>query len=109
MKRSLCRLVVAASALAAVGCAGPDHLSEGFGASTRGAMARQAVRPPDKAPAAPVAGLDSQESSIVSEGYRRSLAPKGAAVEEQPVVLAQPAPAPPARTLPPPSVPSQGK
>lgn len=92
------------------GCAGAAHLGDGTtGRAFRAAAAAQAVRPPSQACAAAVTGLDSQEAAIVSDGYRRSLAPKGAAVEEPEVLFVAPQTTGPRRALPPPSVPPGGK
>jgi hypothetical protein len=69
----------------------------------------QAVRSPSQPAAAAATGLDSQEAAIISESYRRSLASKGAAVDESSVLfVAPPSAQSQNRPLPPPSVP-QGK
>ncbi|MGC4122021.1 MAG: hypothetical protein QM765_47065 [Myxococcales bacterium] len=89
------------------GCAGPEHLGSGTtGAATRAVATLQAVRPPSKVAAKAATGLDSQEAAIISEAYRRSLAPKGAAVDEPSVLFVAPNSAKAqGRALPPPSVP----
>lgn len=102
------RGLLAAALIAGAGCVGPQHLGDGVGRSTRMAFDRQAVRPPSEACAVAVTGLDSQEAAIISDAYRRSLAPKGAAVEEEPVLFVAPQPANAMnRPLPPPSVPQE--
>jgi hypothetical protein len=39
---------------------------------------------------APVSGLDSQEAAVISGAYLRSLAPKNAQVNEEPMLLVAP-------------------
>ncbi len=83
--------MVAAGAAAASflgGCGASRHLAQGHGVSREAFRAQRAA--PVAAAAPDVTGLDSQEAAIVAEGYRRSLAPKGTRVEEQPVILVSP-------------------
>jgi len=69
------------------GCA-RAHLSESYGQSYQAAFAVQA---PGRARiAGPVAGLDSQEASLISGSYLKSLAPKDTQVKEQPVLIVAP-------------------
>ncbi|MGI5862208.1 MAG: hypothetical protein ACOX6T_09140 [Myxococcales bacterium] len=95
-------------ALGAIGCAAPEHLTEGYGESFRAALERQAIRPAGCA-AEPVSGLDSQEAAIISESYRQSLLPEGQSLDDDDDQLIYLAPRP--RTnpdnsrMPPPSVP----
>ncbi|MBI5547500.1 MAG: hypothetical protein HY901_26760 [Deltaproteobacteria bacterium] len=111
--RGLWPLLLAAGATWGAGCAGPTHLGDGTtGRAARAVFTSQAAREPTKPPAVAATGLDSQEAAIVSEGYRRSLAPRGVAVEEPPVLFVAPSPAGYANTnpmMPPPSVPQGGK
>ncbi len=82
-------VVVAAIVVALIGgCGGNRHLSRGYGVSREAFRAQRAS--PAPAPAPDVTGLDSQEAAIIADGYRRSLAPKGAKVEEEPVILLAP-------------------
>ena len=98
------------TALGALGCAAPEHLGDGYGRSFDTTLSRQAIRPPEKA-AQPVTGLDSQEAAIISDGYRRSLASKGASPEDDSMVYVAPQTngSNGRATLPPPSVPPNGK
>ncbi len=81
-------VVVATAASLLEGCSGQRHLARGYGVSREAFRAQRAVPEPSAAP--DVTGLDSQEAAIIADGYRRSLAPKGAQVEEQPVILLAP-------------------
>jgi hypothetical protein len=95
------------AAAAACGCSAPEHLTPGFGESYRAALDRQAIREPGTF-AQPVTGLDSQEAAIISETYRRSLAPKqrqGEALEEPLIYVAPPDNRMNKANMPPPSVP----
>lgn len=85
-------------------CARP-HLTETFGRSNRAAFAAQA--PPQAQARKATTGLDSQEASIISGSYRRSLAPKTREVKDQPILLIAPQGTGGAQAQPlPPSVPS---
>ncbi|WP_242395683.1 hypothetical protein [Anaeromyxobacter oryzisoli] len=80
------------------------HLIRDFGNSTDAAFAAQAPR--REPPAQAVLGLDPQEAAVVSQTYANSLAPTGAAVKQEPMILV----APKTRDhlpLPPPSVPRE--
>lgn len=83
---------VAIVALAS-GCA-REHLTETHGRATREIFARQAANPTPSPKGAPppaaLKGLDSQEATIIAEGFRRSLVPKGERLEEPPVLLVGP-------------------
>jgi hypothetical protein len=76
--------------LAAAGCASRNHLTAGYGHSYHEVLARQAANP--EAGKEPVAskGLDSQEASVISHGYRASLSPKGDASQTEPMLLVAP-------------------
>ena len=102
-------MVLAGAATAA--CAGPAHLGSGTtGEPVRAIQAAQAVRDPSKPPAtAALTGLDSQEATIISGGYRVSLAPKGAPPEEASMLYVAPQQQSSDRVMPPPSVPQNGK
>lgn len=78
-----------------LGCSGRVHITKGHGDSVRAALRAQAAEPAAKRTNA-VEGLDSQEASIIADSYRRSLAPKGQTVEEEPVIIV----APPSRGTP---------
>ncbi len=102
----------AVAVLALVGCSGRQHLWETRGvAYDKSFVAQQGPRPAAGARRAPpAAGLDSQEASIIAEGYRASLAPKGSRADQQqqPVlIVAPPGQAQPQYMLPPPSVPKE--
>lgn len=82
-------LVAAAVLLAMLGCS-RGSLSTSHGEAYRAVFAKQ--RGPDR-PAGPpeaAAGLDSQEAAIVADTYRRGLAPEGADVKEEPVLIVAP-------------------
>ena len=70
------------------GCASRAHVTPTQGQSYSAAFAQQA--PPMAKVTGPVRGLDSQEASIISSSYRRSLAPKAAQVKEEPILLVAP-------------------
>lgn len=98
--------VVAAVAMAAVlgACAGDRHLTKAHGESAEAAFKAQRASPVPS-PTPPVTDLDSQEAAIISGSYRRGLAPKGANVEEEPVIFVAPQKATQRAPPPPPSVP----
>ncbi len=101
-------IAVAVVALALTGCGWrKQHLSPGHGLSYDSAFGAQRERR-DKAPAEAARGLDAQEAAIISDGYRRGLAPKGGGAEsgQQPVILMSPAGSDRPYT-PPPSVPKE--
>ncbi len=102
-------LVLVVMAAAALACA-TEHLGDGVGLSYQEAIAKQAVRPMNQS-AQPVTGLDSQEAAIISESYRRSLAPKGVNVAEEPVLYVGPQPTGLGTRglMPPPSVPKESR
>jgi hypothetical protein len=79
--------VLLVASLAALACA-RDRLTQTHGRSYQAAFARQTANPASKAQ--PPNGLDSQEAAIVAESYRRSLAPKGTPVNEEPVLVVTP-------------------
>jgi hypothetical protein len=79
--------VLLAASLAALGCA-REQLTKTHGRSFHAAFARQTANPASKAQ--PPAGLDSQEAAIIAESYRKSLAPKGTQVTEEPVLVVTP-------------------
>lgn len=80
------RTLIAIVLTLAAGCGfRQDHLSPGFGESYDAALLAQRAHP-DRTPAAAVSGLDPQEAAIISEGYRRRLAPKGQKVNEDPLI-----------------------
>lgn len=68
-----------------------QHLIQGYGQSYDTAFAAQRERR-DKAPAEAAIGLDAQEAAIISDGYRRGLAPSSAegAIAQQPIILMSP-------------------
>ncbi len=81
--------VVAAIGLAALvtGCA-RQHLSSGYGRAFHEAFAPQganftAAKPPNMA-------LDTQEASVISESYVRSLSGKSGEAAPEPVILVAP-------------------
>lgn len=82
------RVLLAAAALLAAGCAQQQHLTRGFGSSYDAAFAAQ--RAARAAPAQAVTGLDPQEASVIADGYRGSLAPAGTAVQPEPMILLAP-------------------
>lgn len=79
-------VVVIVAALAA--CSSRATITPTHGQAYRGAFDRQVANRAPKAK--PPAGLDSQEAAIVAESYRASLVPKGAEVEESPVLVVTP-------------------
>ncbi len=84
-------LEFAAVVLAAgiVGCASRAHLTESQGQAYAAAFAQQGP-PPKGQIRGPVSGLDSQEAAIISETYRRGLAPKNVPVKEEPILIVAP-------------------
>ncbi len=77
-------LVVAGVATAVLGC-GRAHLSSGFGQASRETLARQQVsraRPPPSNMA-----LDTQEASVISKSYLRSLAGPEQTTAPEPVLI----------------------
>ena len=110
MKKSV--LLLLALPLCIAGCASRNHLTEGHGRSYHEALARQAVNP--EASSQPVAskGLDSQESAVIAESYRKSLAPKGQTGEQEPILLVSPSAqkaGPRGDYMPPASVPPESR
>jgi hypothetical protein len=103
--RTTTTALLAAAALGASACATQEHLIQNYGDSNRGAFAAQRQRTSAE-PAQPVTGLDAQEAAIISDTYRKSLAPKGQAVPQEPVMVLNPT-GPDARYVPPPSVPKE--
>jgi hypothetical protein len=66
-----------------------EHLTETHGRAFNAAFAAQAPAP--ATPRKATSGLDSQEASIISGSYFRSLAPKSANdVKDQPILLLAP-------------------
>ncbi len=90
MTSKMVAVVVAIAAVSAplLGGCSRRHLARGYGVSKEAFRAQRAVPAPAAAP--DVTGLDSQEAAIIADGYRRSLAPKGAHVEEEPVIMLAP-------------------
>jgi len=111
--RSLVTWIGVAAALV-VGCADRTHLTRTHGRAYHEAFRRQAVN--DKPVATDpksVEGLDSQESSIVAENYRKSLSPadSGGSAAPQPMVIMSPnaTATPSGARMPAPSVPSDSR
>jgi hypothetical protein len=100
---------VAIAALLLLACSGRQHLWESRGAAYDRSFAAQKVQRPSGAKRTqPAAGLDSQEAAIIAESYRASLAPKGAKVDQQPVLIVSPqGQGQQQYALPPPSVPKE--
>ena len=71
-----------------------QHLTRNYGQSYATAFAAQRVSAEKAAPAQAVTGLDSQEAAIICDTYRASLAPKGVAAPEQPLLMIAPQKAP---------------
>lgn len=84
MRRIVCWTLIAAGA--GLGC-GRAHLTGAHGRSTRAVFALQDANAGQTRRAEIPPGLDSQEAGIIAESYRKSLAPKGTAVDEQPAVM----------------------
>jgi hypothetical protein len=85
--RTVLRLV-AGLALLSVGCA-REHLSPAFGRANREAYAMQQVSAAEARPP-PSMTLDTQEASVISESYVRSLSGKGSTSEPGPVLFVAP-------------------
>jgi hypothetical protein len=106
-------LVLAMCALlpTVLGCADRTHLTAGYGRSYHEAVARQTVNP--DAGTGPVVdrGLDPQEASVIVQGYRASLAPKGQqTTAQEPMLIVSPSAQRGARSgdyMPPSSVPTE--
>lgn len=99
-------IVLAALALSLAACGWrKQHLTPSYGLSYDSAFAAQRQRV-DKPPAVAATGLDAQESAIISDTYRRGLAPKGGTARQEPLILVAPASAS-RPNLPPPSVPKE--
>jgi len=81
---SLATMLVALSPFA---CA-RAHLTETYGQSYSAFFALQAPSRPKVL--GPVSGLDSQEASIISGSYRKSIAPKDSQAKEQPLLIVAP-------------------
>ena len=89
--RTITAALLLLSVATATGCGWrKQHLTADYGRSYANAFAVQRVTSERAAPAAAVTGLDSQEAAIISDTYRASLAPKGVAVTEQPVLMIAP-------------------
>jgi tRNA/tmRNA/rRNA uracil-C5-methylase (TrmA/RlmC/RlmD family) len=99
-------VAVAAVAVMLAGCGGRAHLTEGHGTAVRAVQHGQAAVPAAKRTNA-IEGLDSQEAAIIADSYRRSLAPKGEKVEEEPVIFVAPPQRGMARQALAPSVPKE--
>jgi hypothetical protein len=87
---------------AASGCA-RTHLTPAFGTANREAFEAQRVRAADEPVPKPNMALDSQETSVVSESYLKSLAGgKTARTEPEPMLYVAPSQqgAPPQRLAP---------
>lgn len=102
MRRIVCWTLLVAGA--GPGC-GRAHLTETHGRSSRAVFAVQDASAGQARRAEIPPGLDSQEAGIIAESYRKSLAPKGTAVDEQPAVMilqepSGPKPAPLAPSVP---------
>lgn len=107
MKHGLSLMVILLSGLGA--CADRTHMREGYGESTRNAMARQIVNR-DAGSTSAGQGLDPQEAAILARSLQRSMAPKGEALASEPTVTISPqAQKPRGDQLPPPSVPNEGR
>jgi type IV pilus biogenesis protein CpaD/CtpE len=104
---SLIALLLAA--VLGVGCASRTHLTANHGRSMRAAFAGQVANPqaggrPHKLP-----GLDAQEAKIVTDNYRRAMSTKGAATEDQGMVILAPSRGNQQPYMPPPSVPQKSQ
>jgi hypothetical protein len=71
------QLTMAVSILV-LGACDRTHLEPSFGRATRASLALQVIHPDAGYVAKLDQGLDPEEASIVSDGYRQSLAPKKA-------------------------------
>ncbi len=83
-----------------------QHLTRAHGESYDGAFAAQRERV-GKAPAVAVTGLDAQEAAIISDGYRRGLAPKGSGSAKQESIILMAPPSTNQSYKPAPSVPKE--
>jgi hypothetical protein len=74
----------------AFGCASRNHLTAGHGRAYHESFARQVANP--EAEKQPVAskGLDPQEASAISDGYRASFARKGQSARQEQLLLVAP-------------------
>ncbi len=97
------------AAFSIAGCADRQHLTAGHGQSIGAALSKQVANPAGAPNAKNVKGLDSQEASIISNTYRKGLAPRGTSVEEQPMVIVGAQNKQEAAYMPPPSVPQERK
>src|SRR5205085_352040 len=79
-------LILASSALAACD---HSHLWASYGKATREALANQVIDPKAGDSAKADQGLDPEEAAIVSETYRKSLAPpkEKESAAERPIIL----------------------
>lgn len=100
------RRLLALLAFAFAACGDRAHLTATHGKSYRAAFERSVANP--RAKAAPPRGLDSQEAAIVSETFRRGLAPRDQDPEDVPVLLVAPPGQAGAPRLPP-SIPPEGR
>lgn len=84
--------IAAVSAVLAASCGWrQQHIIRDYGQSNDRAFAAQHARDArTPATATAIVGLDAQEAAIISDTYRKDLAPKGAKVEEQPMVIMAP-------------------
>ena len=99
-------LVTCAALATLAGCAWrTDHLNREFGDAYVRVFHEQQANPAAKAMA--VTGLDSQEAAIISDSYRVRLAPKGAEVDEEPVLIVTPQRRETRAAMPAPSVPKE--
>jgi hypothetical protein len=108
MRKHLSWLGACAALLGLAGCGDRQHLTPNFGRSFQDAQIRQAANPNGAPAAKNVKGLDSQEAAIVSGTLRRQMAPPGAQVADQSMLLVAPqGPKQDGSYLPPPSVPAE--
>ncbi len=98
------KTIVLTLGVAALACSNRQHLSDAYASSYDAAFRVQAPAPAG-GPARATTGLDSQEAAIVSDSYRKSLAPKDAKTTDQPVLYV----APPSRDYAQPLAPSVPK
>jgi hypothetical protein len=87
--RTTIRIVAVVTLVAATACA-RKHITPEFGIANREAFQAQRVRPPDERAPRPNMALDSQETSVISESYVRSLASKTVKAEPEPVLYVAP-------------------
>ncbi len=87
--RAMC-VVASMVLLTMAGCGWrKQHLTRAYGESYDGTFAAQRERV-NKAPAEAVTGLDAQEAAIISDSYRRGLAPKGGTARQESIILMAP-------------------